>query len=238
MRKAETTGSTYDRSQQPRLHGLVNRRHEFRGWLRCDAAHDVDPEFRSNNSGVGQHLAHIRAQVADPPRNHRPDARWDGQAQAGQVADVTESTLRLQESDRLADEQRISVRLAPHCGGRQAIGSDVGRRAHVFADGVRVEPAEHHQPGRPLARHLRDGQSQWVIGRQFQISIGPKDQHGHLAELGGDESQEQDRRCIGGVKVVEDDERRLRGRDVVHERRRGVKQLEPRGLRVGVRRAR
>ena len=110
---------------------------------------------------------------------------------------------------------------------------EVCGRADELPDGRCVETGEDHDPGEWLSTDLRDRHGQGVVRGQLDVAIGPHEEHGHLAELAGEEAQEEDRRRVGCVQIVDDDEHRPCAGSVAQQRRRRVEQLEACRLRTG-----
>ncbi len=77
-----------------------------------------------------------------------------------------------------------------------------------------------------------------MVRRQFHVTVGPDEEDSHVGHLARDETEEQDRRRICGVQVVEDDQQRRRRRSISQECRRRIEQLEACQFRLRDRRRR
>ena len=95
------------------------------------------------------------------------------------------------------------------------------------------QPGERHGQRDRLARELGERSLQRIGGRRVHVAAGADDHHPALGELAGDELQQQQRRLVRGVQVVEHEHERLHDRDPLQERRHGVEQAEARALGAG-----
>jgi hypothetical protein len=68
--------------------------------------------------------------------------------------------------------------------------------------------------------------------RASTVPVGAQDEEARGAQLAGEELEQQQRRLIGGVKVVQHQHQRLAARDAPQEARDGPEDLEPRRLPV------
>jgi hypothetical protein len=94
----------------------------------------------------------------------------------------------------------------------------------------RAEAAQRQAPRRGLAGDLRQRRGQGGVGNGVDVAVGAHDEHAHDAELAGEEAQEQQRRGVRCVQVVEHDHQRsARGRGA-QELRRRVEQAKARAV--------
>ena len=96
-----------------------------------------------------------------------------------------------------------------------------------------VEPGEQQRPRDRLARQRGEGRPQRVGRGRIDVAARADDHDPALGELAGHELQEQQRRLVRRVQVVEHQHERLRDRDALQERGQGIEQPEARSLGFG-----
>lgn len=87
--------------------------------------------------------------------------------------------------------------------------------------------------GHALARELRDGRSERVTRADLDLPMRPDKHDARLREIASDELKQEQRRRVGGVEVVENDQERLRRPCRTEEGGRRVEEPKPRVLRIG-----
>jgi len=89
---------------------------------------------------------------------------------------------------------------------------------------------EQQRAGRRLASEFEQCRGERVVRAELDISVGSDDEEPSIRELAGDELKQEQRRHVGGVKVLEHEDQRALDRSTLQKRRRGVEEPEPRAL--------
>ena len=179
---------------------------------------ELAPEYRRLHKQVGAAVRQVRQAL----RDHLLDGRRKGGATGCLVAEIVQASLGGQQPDDLFHEQRIALGLAMDGCGQRLGGVDLGRQLDVARD-VELGQAGQPQPaGRVVTVELGQRGPQRVIARQLHVSVGSDDEDLHVRDLAGDELQQQQRRRVGGLQVVEHQDERCRAGRVAEKRRRGV----------------
>ena len=175
------------------------------------------PELHPDDGGGGQRLRGLGRQRLEPA----PDGRADAVGQPHRRA-------RAQQAGDLAGEERV------------AAGESVDLLRHAVGVGVRRLAAD--EVGHPALSQAAERDAAGVaaeLAEQVgclsveQLLVERQRQHGRRVQVGDDEVQEPQRRRVGGVQVVEQQDERAAGRDRAQEAQHRVEQGEAR--RVGVR---
>ena len=93
MREPVAAEDACDGREQAGMDRLVDRIQGVVAVQVADPAQDVDAELRTDGGAENEGASGFLAEVADPPRDHRPDPGRHGNAERGQVTDVQETTL-------------------------------------------------------------------------------------------------------------------------------------------------
>ena len=195
-----------------------------------DPQQDIDAEFRTERRPQAECPGGFVAEVADPASDDGSDALRNRDVEGREVGLIGEPSFRRQEANGLADEQRVAFGGSPDRRDDRVPGRKTGRGTEVLADRIRGQASQLEHASNRLAGELGDRRRQWVLWRQLDVAVGSDHHHRHVAELARQEAQEQDRRGIGRLQVVEDDEHRPPEGHVPQQRCRRVEELETRGL--------
>ena len=90
------------------------------------------------------------------------------------------------------------------------------------AGGVEACDREHLAPSSRVAQHGRDG----MVRADLGVPVGTDDRHRVRRQLGGHEAEEEERRLVGPVQVVEHDQQGAGPCRPAEERRDGVEEAE------------
>ena len=226
------SGHAGDRLQEAGLYGLVER---IDGLVRVvirEAEQRLDAEFGSDHGAHRECGCGGGAQVADATRDYRLHTGRNRDPERRQVRDIAESTLGRQQSHRLPDEQWVAAGRPPHGCHQAVMPPDVHGPTEIVGDGICGQAAERHRASVRVARELIDGGGQRVLRGQLNVPIGPHHQERHVAQLTGQEAQQQDRWSIRRLQIVEDDQDGAVARGVAQKHRRRIE--EPETRRVGL----
>ena len=92
------------------------------------------------------------------------------------------------------------------------------------------QAAQLDAPGHLLAGQLCECGRERVAYRRIDVAIRPDDEDPTPREFAGEESQQEQRRLVRSVEVVEDEDERTGGRRVLQEARGVIEESEPRSL--------
>ena len=112
-----------------------------------------------------------------------------------------------------------------------AVGCSCGTASMRRATSASVSPASgmRDAPGARSSSGTRRGQR--VVLRQLVVPVGPHHHEPVLARAGGHEAQEQQRRRVGGVQVLEDHDEGAILRRSLEQAADGDEEIEPGGFR-------
>jgi hypothetical protein len=91
---------------------------------------------------------------------------------------------------------------------------------------------QRQPPRHRLADELTEHLEQRMFAAYLHVSIRRDDHDGHVAELSGEKLQQEQRRRIGSVEIIDDEEKWLAPSGVAQESRNAVEQAEPRLIGV------
>jgi len=192
---------------------LVQPEHAFeQGEIECHADHRRDPQ--DVQTGVGEAGQAVADGLAHTERDARTDLRR-GRVPAGH-----------EEPDHLAGEEGIASGASMHrCDqprrGRGALQQrdEVGQIG--FAETVQLELLA-------LARHVAEDARNGMVGWQLRVASGADDEQPRRPHLPRDEAQQQERRRVGPVHIVEYEDHGLMHRRAAQEGRDGIEEAEAR----------
>ncbi len=135
----------------------------------------------------------------------------------------------------LADEQRVALGLGVDRGRDAVLGHGAGRLGDEGGD-VGAGPARELQPhAAGLPDELGQRRAERLAERRVDVAVGAEDQHRSGADRPRHEAQQEQRRGVGGVEVVEHDHDRAARRDVPEQGAGRLEQPEAGPLGVGCR---
>jgi len=121
---------------------------------------------------------------------------------------------------------RIATRFAPERPDQALIGSLPGGRFDEPPDDLLLQTTEHDQPRGGLTCQIADRRCQGMLGRQLDIAKGADEQQTGVAQLTGQETEEEDRGGIGCMEVVQDDHQARIAGGVAEKSRRRIEELK------------
>ena len=211
---------------------FVEEVQELAGRSAAKPSQRVQRELATEDGREAEDSVALLREAFDPPPNDLTNPFRDRQAQPCRVVDGFETAFRREQPDDFSHEQRVTFRLAVDYRHHTVAWRHSGDLLDETGD-VRLGEAEQRDmPRRPLARELGQGEGQGVVPAQVDVAIGAQDEDGGVAEFACDELQQQQRRRIGGVQVVEYEHERLVSTGVVKERRDCVEETKPACLRL------
>ena len=180
-----------------------------------------------------QHPVAVVAEPRQPPPDHLAHALGElfGDTGSDPVAfDARERAALGEVPQDLRDEERVSFGLAVHrfredCR-RLLVADRLDERLHLVA----IEPAQEDALVQMLSPQNRNRVGQWVRAVELDVSIRAHDQDALAAKVAREVLQQQQRRLVGPVQVVEHQHDRARSRRVREERRHALEHPQPLGV--------
>jgi hypothetical protein len=115
----------------------------------------------------------------------------------------------------------------------QLVGAQLGTcRAQTRRQEGRVlhgQATEREEIDPDASRPLADDREQRVRGGHLGVAKSTEQQQRHLQHRGREEVEQEQRRVVGAVQVIEDQQQRLPAGVLDERRRGGIEQLEPVG---------
>jgi hypothetical protein len=233
VREAQLPYRAWDLRDDPRRHGLVERRQELLLRELANARERVERKLAPEYRGERECSAAGFRKVAQAPADDIAQPLWNREPLGGAHKRRLEPTLGGQQPHQLAEEEWVSRALLVNrtnevVGCPQACGE-----LDVPCHGRPAYPAQLEEARGPVAGKLRRGLRQWVLGPHLGVPVGADHEDGALRQLAGYEAQKEKGRRVGGVEIVEDEHERLRLRRVPQEGGRRVEESEAGALRFG-----
>ena len=200
MREPQTPRRPGDVAHEPRSHRLVERLEQR---VISGAAHRREHaarEFATEDGCELEHAVALGREVRQAPGDHVPDALRD--------RDLALESLDGDQPHRLGDEERVSVGLFVQRGD-QLGRAEAGRgELDVFGHRALAPPGERQATRDGLTRELCQGLLQRCAWERVDVPQRAEHEQSAVAELTGDELKEEQRRRVGGMEVVEGEEKR------------------------------
>ena len=160
--------------------------------------------------------------MPEPLRDDVADALWD----RGHAFDR-------EQPDRLGDEEGVPFRLLVEPRG-EARSSDLRcRQPDVRVDVALAQAVQRDASRGRLAGERSENPVQLVARERIDIAKRAANNGANRGDVPGNELQEQQRRQIGGVQVVQDDHERALRRGGAHELRCRIEEAKARTFGVG-----
>jgi hypothetical protein len=227
-------GRSRRRLDDPLGHRLVEYVEQRVAGKVAETTQRIEPELAADDRGRDEQLPAALGEAGDALPDHRSEP--GRHAQLGRR--VLDPPLGLEQSHRLHHEQRVALRAFVDPVRQRRRRPDWGRERHVGADLARTQARQPDQRGTWLAQDLRDRRSQRVAWGGVDIPVRTHNQHPGVADRAGDELEQQQRRLVGRVQVVERDKQRPVPGGGVEPRGGSLEQPEARALALDQRRLR
>jgi hypothetical protein len=184
------------------------------------------PNSRPNNRGERQDAVALGRQPVESPADCLTNALRQVRAPERGRRGV-EATLGHEQAHHFADEKRIAFGLSMDGCSKRRCGC-TGGQLDIPPDVLLAEAAECHAAGHGFAHQLAEDLKERVLPGDLDVAIGGDDHDVHGAELAGQELEQQQRRHVGGVQVIQDEQQRLVPAGIAQERGDAVEQAKPR----------
>ena len=184
----------------PRLDRLVEQLEHCITIESDDCGHRIDVELATHDRCHREQPFAVSGEVAQAAADDLSHALRNRERSCTRLA---QALLRGEQPHDLAHEQRVALRLGVQ--RRTELGCRSLGRGHLDEahDVARGEPGKRKPAGDRLARKLGDGAFERVRERWIDVAIGADDQQPAVAELASDESQQEQRRLVRGVEIVQ-----------------------------------
>jgi hypothetical protein len=238
MREPPAAQPSRDRGDHPGRLGLLHQLQQPRRIQTGGRLQGRQLEVAAEDGGDLQDRLAAVGEPAEPLGHHRPDPlRQAGRQHQRTGPSGVERALAGQQTDDLGDKERVAVGLSVHRRrqrwGRRYPG-DQGDEAGHFP----LVQSAQQQPAVVLpAGQVGQGRQQWVPPVDLGVPVDAHyQQPGALQQLPAEKAQQGQRRRIGPVQVVEDQQQRPTGGRRPQEPGQAVEQPEPGRLRLDRRR--
>jgi len=132
------------------------------------------------------------------------DALGDGEPDLGRGPGL--DALDGQQTQDLADEERVALGLVVQQRDQLRRGDLRRGQLDVRGDLALAQPAEREATGHRLACDVGQHRGQRLRGQRVDVAVGAEHEHPGRAELAGEEPQEQQRRRVCRMEVVQDEQ--------------------------------
>ena len=168
------------------------------------ASEDVELETTADDSGDPEDGLDVFRKSPDASSNDVADSdrHVDGAARG------VPSAFALHQPDQLGDEERVPTGPLVHVsgdGGDRVLGN-ARREAQQVGDVVLRQSGQAHPLGVWLPADIRQGVAERGLLRLLGVAERHDDQNRCVAQLDGEEPQEAQRRGVGPVDVIEDED--------------------------------
>ena len=191
---------------EPLCDRLPGRLHQLLRRLLGHPPDQILVEVASDDRGHPERLVRRVAEAVETAADHLAHALWD--LQVGEAATAGELPLAREQPDHLTDEEGIAVGLLLHRLGESRGRRGAGGHLDVSLDGTNREAAQQDPPAPLDARDLAENPGEGMVAAELDVTVGPEDQQAARGELPGGEPEQQQRRFVRPVEVIEDDHQR------------------------------
>jgi hypothetical protein len=186
----------------------------------------VRREALAEHGGVAQDGVRGVAEALEAPPQHL--AHRFGQADLGERAGAGLGEV----AGDLDHEEGVPGRLGVH-GARQPLGGvRAGARRHQRRGRLGAEAAQAHPLGQPLAPRVGQQGGERVLAAEIARAVGADEPGGRALRDAHQVGEQQERRAVGPVEVVEHNQHRPRRRHAGQQLAHGLEQ--PEAIALGV----
>lgn len=121
---------------------------------------------------------------------------------------LRETAFAFEQAHHLRDEERVAIGLGVDRLNHLARGLDAGHTADVLRHVALAQPSEADLGRVRLPHQLRERRAQRIAERRIDVAVPADHEHVAVSDLACDEPQQQQRRLVGGVQVVEHEHQR------------------------------
>ena len=179
------------------------------------------------DAGRGGQIEQVPGRGGEPREalaDHLADGGRDAERPGGVRREPLELPLAREQPHDLAHEEGVAAGVAEHCLDHRRRREEPCRRRDEARERVGLEAAQHE----PLCVWMAgDGGQrgiQRVVGDDVQVSIGREEDDGGAPETRRQELEQQERRAIGPLEVLEDEEDGLAACSADERTRRAVEE--------------
>ena len=190
---------------------------------RADPGHPRDRERAPHHTGDRQHLAGGRRERFEP----LPDdlAHAVGHRQRQRRAVTAQVAALREQPHQLAQEERVAGRAVVQRA--RGVRRQLGARRQEIADGLARQATQHHSPQPAVAFHAVEHAGQRMARVDLGVAVGEGHERAGLRGGEVEVREQQERRAVGGVHVLERDQQPLRPRGRLQQRGHGVEHAQP-----------
>ncbi len=170
--------------------------------------------------------------MVDAAKDHVSDSPRDRDPKGGCLRVFVQVSLGQEKPDGFAEEQRVAVRLPVQGRSERRRRDGRGGGLDVAGHVVLVQARQGDVSRHGSTGELREGLAQWVLGGHLDVAVDAEDEDAAFGDLADQKAQQQQRWCVGRLKVVQH-QRQGRGVSRVEEEcPHRIEQLEPSRFRV------
>ncbi len=230
VREAMPSDGLGDLGDDARADRFVEPFEELLGRRPGERREHVEAELATDRRRDAQHLVAGGGEPLQPSPDHLAHALRHGELGAGDLSLGAEAPFGHQETHDLADEERIALGLAVH--RRDELGRRCRPRRHldVARHVVLGEAAQGETASHGLAGQVAERLEQRMLAAELHVAIGADHEEPRRTHLARQELQQQERRLIGPLDVVQDEDQRLRAGGVPQKGGDAVEEPEARLL--------
>ena len=183
-----------------------------------DGVEDAEVELAADHRGEGQHPADVVAEPIHPADHDVADAarergvvEVDGEYVAAGVVE-RDGTVLVEVTEELAGEERVAVGLlVERAGKRESVGLHLvtGRALHQREELLVAQPAQRGAVDPGLTAEVGEERGERMVSGEVGVAIGHDHQHGRRCPADEEVAQHLQRRGVGPLQVVEDDDEPL-----------------------------
>ena len=200
MLEQDSTGGAGYRSDDTSAHGLVEDAEELIATAAAHSFEHLEVKFTTEHGGKREHVEARRGEVTKPATDHFADSLRDGELldRAG-----LEAALLDEQAHHFADEERIALGLGLNRIDERLGRSTAGRGLDVLRDGRLGQTLQGDAVGHRLASQLGQRARERVAQRWVHVAVGGNHEEPAVGELPCEKPEQQERRLVGRVHVVQ-----------------------------------
>ena len=158
--------------------------------------------------------------------DHLPDALRNLHAPRRHFVDAIEATVGLQQADDLRDEEWVAFSLAKHRLDQRRRWRAPGRQFNETGDVTFAQAPQQHTFAVMIAGQRSERLFEGMLAAELDVTIGADHEQARVADLARQKFQQQQRRFVCPVQVVEHDDEGMRPRRVAQKCGHALEQAE------------
>ena len=227
------SGTARNVGDDARSHRLVERVEQLDLWDTAHSRERDQAELPSEDRGEDKHLVALLREVAEAAGDDITNAL--GNRETRRFSSV-EASLRGQQPHDLANEERVAFSLLVNGDDEFLTGRLAGRELDETSDLALAQARERNASSHRFAGELGQSHRERIGRARVDVAVGADNEQATLAELAGEELQEQERGLVRRVQVVQEEHERAGLRGARQDGGGRLEEAEARALRLEHRR--